>query len=153
MVNTLASHVSRAAAFCLAACLMSLTATAAPATAATTAAVGGCTVRPHQPYTHVSNGVRYASANIYVTCSVGRSGFTRARIMEADPGFDDTVAPWKQQSMFTIQAGQTMKVGTVTGRCGNFDQFGAEELYASAQVWVGGLWSDVAETAQVSATC
>lgn len=123
------------------------------AAAAQTASRGGCTVRPHNPYVFVSGGVRHVSASIYVTCSTGRSGFTRARIMESDPGFDDTIVGWTQQSMFTIGAGQTARVGAVTGRCRNHDLTGAEELYAQAQINIGGVWSDTAQTLNVSATC
>jgi hypothetical protein len=123
------------------------------ASAAATASKNGCTVRPHNPYTFFSGGVRYASASVYVTCSTSRSGLTRARIMESDPGFDDTVVGWQQQAMFTIPAGQTAKVGQVTGACRNHDLTGAEELYAQAQINVGGVWSDVAQTLNVSATC
>jgi hypothetical protein len=55
--------------------------------------------------------------------------------------------------MFTIQADQTMRVGAVTGVCRNHDLIGGEELYANAQVNVGGVWSGVAQTATVDATC
>lgn len=152
MANVFSTYVRLALSAMLAVVVVSAL-TAAPSVAAATASVGGCTVSPLRPYTYVANGVRYASASIYVTCSVGRSGLTRARIMEADPGFDDTVAPWKQQSMFTIQAGQTTKVGTVTGRCHDFDPIGDEELYTNAQVYVNGLWSSAAGTAVVNTTC
>lgn len=125
---------------------------AAPATAATETSVNYCSVRPANPYITTYNGVRYAEANVYVYCSRSRSGIANAQIKEADYGTDDAVSGLGSFS-FSLTAGQTMKVGTVRGRCLDFDSVGLEELYNHARINVGGINSSWADTGEVSATC
>lgn len=130
-----------------------LFATAGPAAAATEATINYCTVRPWQPYTFVdSSGTRWARASIYVYCSRTHSGIANAQIKEADYGLDDQVSSLASFS-FSISAGQTVRVGVVTGKCRNFDSTGAEELYTHARINVGGVNSSWADTNEVSTTC
>jgi len=127
-------------------------ANASPASAATSASRYGCTVTPASPYITYYNGVKYAEANVYVRCTVSRSGIVNAQIRESDNGFDQHVSS-VGSAEFSIPAGGTRKVITVRGRCTNFDSVGNEELFTRAMINVGGLNSDWAQTLNVSTSC
>lgn len=116
--------------------------------AATSTSVGGCTVTPASPY--VSGG--YAYANAYVRCTTGRTVIVNHQIREDDVTSDDDVSVVRADAV-TVPAGQTVRVGPVAGRCGNFDPTGAEELFHRARINVGGINSGWAESPRVSTTC
>ena len=123
-----------------------------PAGAADEATRYGCTVLPHTPYITVINGVRYAEANVYVRCDTGYTVIVNGKIMEADPGSDDQVV-FKTASATVPGDRLARKVLTMRGRCSNFDPTGAEELFTTAMINVGGVNSAWAQTYEISTTC
>ncbi len=98
------------------------------------------------------NGVKYAYANVYVYCWIGRTGTVNAQIMEDDAVGDDAVSGLGSAS-FTILCRTDPQGAGDRGRCSNFDFGSAEELYNKAKINVGYLNSAWASTPNVSAAC
>ena len=125
---------------------------AGSASAAGSTSVFNCTVTPANPFIEYRGGIRGVGANVYVKCTVGRTGIVNAQIRENDTVSDDEVTPIRSAS-FTILAGQTQKVLSMWGACNNFDATGAEELFSRAKINIGGINSAWANTPDVSASC